>query len=206
MTRVKGSAVTKARHKKVLKAAKGYFGSKHRLYKTAKEQLMHSGQYAYRDRKQKKRDFRKLWITRINAACRENGINYSRFIEGLTKAGVDVNRKMLSEIAINDPAAFTKLVEIAKAGKAGEIVREEQAVENEIIANDKKEAVKEVKETVKETPKKEETPKEVKETAKDEETDYSKLTVVELKALASERKILGASKMKKAELIEALEK
>ena len=117
MARVKNGAVTKARHKKVLKQAKGYFGSKHRLYKTAKEQLMHSGQYAFRDRKQKKRDFRKLWITRINAACRENEISYSRFIEGLNKAGVEVNRKMLSEIAINDPKAFTELVNIAKGEK-----------------------------------------------------------------------------------------
>ena len=117
MARVKNGAVTKARHKKVLKQAKGYFGSKHRLYKTAKEQLMHSGQYAFRDRKQKKRDFRKLWITRINAACRQNDISYSRFIEGLTKAGVEINRKMLSEIAINDPKAFTDLVKIAKTAK-----------------------------------------------------------------------------------------
>jgi len=114
MARVKNGAVTKARHKKVLKQAKGYFGSKHRLYKTAKEQLMHSGQYAYRDRKQKKREFRKLWITRINAACRMNDISYSRFIEGLTKAGVEVNRKMLSEIAINDPKMFSEFVSIAK--------------------------------------------------------------------------------------------
>ena len=114
MARVKNGAVTKARHKKVLKAAKGYFGSKHRLYKTAKEQLMHSGQYAFRDRKQKKRDFRKLWITRINAACRMNDISYSRFIEGLTKAGVEINRKMLSEIAIADAEGFKNLVEIAK--------------------------------------------------------------------------------------------
>ena len=114
MARVKNGATTKARHKKVLKQAKGYFGSKHRLYKTAKEQLMHSGQYAFRDRKQKKRDFRKLWITRINAACRENEISYSRFIEGLTKAGVEVNRKMLSEIAINDAASFAEIVKTAK--------------------------------------------------------------------------------------------
>ena len=119
MARVKNGAVTKARHKKVLKQAKGYFGSKHRLYKTAKEQLMHSGQYAFRDRKQKKRDFRKLWITRINAACRQNDISYSRFIEGLTKAGVEVNRKMLSEIAISNPEAFTELVKVARDGKAG---------------------------------------------------------------------------------------
>ena len=117
MARVKNGAVTKARHKKVLKEAKGYFGSKHRLYKSAKEQLMHSGQYAFRDRKQKKRDFRKLWITRINAACRENEISYSRFIEGLNKAGVEVNRKMLSEIAINDPKAFSELVKVAKQAK-----------------------------------------------------------------------------------------
>ena len=110
MARVKNGAVTKARHKKVLKQAKGYFGSKHRLYKSAKEQLMNSGQYAFRDRRQKKRDFRKLWITRINAACRLNEISYSRFIEGLTKAGIEVNRKMLSEIAINDPKAFSVLV------------------------------------------------------------------------------------------------
>ena len=117
MARVKNGAVTKARHKKVLKQAKGYFGSKHRLYKTAKEQLMHSGQYAFRDRKQKKRDFRKLWITRINAACRENEISYSRFIDGLNKAGVEVNRKMLSELAIYDKEAFANLVKVAKEGK-----------------------------------------------------------------------------------------
>ena len=93
MTRVKNGVATKARHKKILKQAKGYWGSKHRLYKTAKEQLMHSGKYAFRDRKQKKRDFRKLWITRINAACRENEISYSRFIEGLNYAGIEINRK-----------------------------------------------------------------------------------------------------------------
>ena len=114
MARVKNGAVTKARHKEVLKAASGYFGSKHRLYKSAKEQLLHSGQYAFRDRKQNKRDFRKLWITRINAACRLNDISYSRFIEGLNKAGVEVNRKMLSELAINDPTGFTAVCDTAK--------------------------------------------------------------------------------------------
>ena len=129
MARVRNGAVTKARHKKVLKQAKGYFGSKHRLYKTAKEQLMHSGQYAFRDRKQKKRDFRKMWIARINAACRNNDISYSRFIEGLTKAGVEVNRKMLSEIAINDEKAFAELVKVAKDGKAGKITKAEVKVE-----------------------------------------------------------------------------
>ena len=115
MARVKNGAVTKARRKKVLKQAKGYFGSKHRLFKTAKEQVMHSYVYAYRDRKQNKRNFRKLWIVRINAACRENEISYSKFINGLSKAGVAINRKMLSEIAINDAAGFTAIVEKAKA-------------------------------------------------------------------------------------------
>ena len=142
MTRVKNSVTTKARHKKVLKAAKGYFGSKHRLYKTAKEQLMHSGQYAFRDRRQKKRDFRKLWITRINAACRENEISYSRFIEGLNKAGVEVNRKMLSEIAIADPKAFAELVKTAKKGLEGkaEAKKVEAKKEVEVVkASTKKE-------------------------------------------------------------------
>ena len=114
MTRVKGGTVARARRKKVLKEAKGYFGSKHRLYKTAHEQVMHSGVYAFRDRKQNKRNFRKLWITRINAGCRENEISYSRFIDGLNKAGITVNRKMLSELAIDNPKAFSDLVSIAK--------------------------------------------------------------------------------------------
>ena len=117
MTRVKNSVATRARRKKVLKRAKGYFGSKHRLFKTAQEQVMHSERYAFRDRKQKKRDCRKLWIPRINAWCRENGISYSRFIDGLNKAGVEVNRKMLSELAIYDKEAFANLVKVAKEGK-----------------------------------------------------------------------------------------
>ena len=125
MARVKNGAVTKARHKKVLKAAKGYFGSKHRLYKTAKEQLMHSGQYAFRDRRQNKRNFRKLWIARINAACRENEISYSKFINGLTKAGITVNRKMLSELAIDNAKGFTELVNVAKAALEGKVVKTE---------------------------------------------------------------------------------
>ena len=119
MTRVKGGNVAKNRRRKVLKAAKGYFGSKHRLFKTAQEQTFHSGVYAYRDRKNNKRNFRKLWIQRINAACRENEISYSKFINGLTKAGIEVNRKMLSTIAIDDAAAFTQLVNVAKAALEG---------------------------------------------------------------------------------------
>ena len=114
MARVKNGAVTKARRKKILTEAKGYFGSKHRLFKTAKEQVMHSRVYAYRDRKQNKRNFRKLWIVRINAACRENEISYSRFINGLKKANVEIDRKMLADLAMNDEAAFAKLVEVAK--------------------------------------------------------------------------------------------
>ena len=169
MARVKTGSVTKQRHKKILKRAKGYFGSKHRLYKTAKEQLMHSGQYAFRDRRQKKRDFRKLWIVRINAACRDNEISYSRFIEGLNKAGLEINRKMLSEIAINDPKAFSELVKVAKSGKVAEA-------------------------------------KVAKETKKEEKVDLTKLTVAELKELAKKAKIDGYTTMKKAELVEALNK
>ena len=119
MTRVKGGTVSKTRRRKVLKQAKGYFGSKHRLYKGAQEQLFHSGEYAYRDRKHNKSNFRKLWITRINAACRENEISYSRFMNGLSKANIEINRKMLSELAISDPKEFSKLVEISKNALEG---------------------------------------------------------------------------------------
>ena len=142
MARVKGGTVARARRKKTLKEAKGYFGSKHRLYKTAKEQLLHSGVYAYRDRRQKKRDFRKLWITRINAACRENEISYSKFINGLNKAGLTVNRKMLSELAIDSPKAFSDLVVIAKDALSGKEYKPAK------IALEKKSTeTKEVKET-----------------------------------------------------------
>ena len=115
MARVKGAMMTRKRRKKVLKLAKGYFGGKSRLFRTAKQAVMKSGQYAYVGRKQKKRDFRRLWITRISAACKMNGTNYSTFINGLKKAQIDLNRKMLAEIAVADPAAFTALVEKAKA-------------------------------------------------------------------------------------------
>jgi len=115
MPRVKGGTVTRKRRKKVLKLAKGYFGSKHTLYKVANQQVMKSGMYAFRDRKQTKRNFRKLWVTRINAAARMNGLSYSRLMHGLKLAGIEINRKMLSEVAINDAATFAQLAETAKA-------------------------------------------------------------------------------------------
>lgn len=114
MARVKGAMHTRKRRKKILKMAKGYRGAKSKLFKTANQAVMKSLVYAYRDRKQKKRDFRQLWIARINAAARMNGISYSKFMNGLKKNGIEINRKMLSEIAISDPAAFTKLVEKVK--------------------------------------------------------------------------------------------
>ena len=114
MARVKTARTTRARHKKVLKRAKGYYGAKHYRFRMANQAVMKSGMYAYVGRKDKKSDFRKLWITRISAACRMNGINYSSFMNGLKKAGISLNRKMLSEIAIADPEGFSKLVEQAK--------------------------------------------------------------------------------------------
>ncbi|MBD1372809.1 50S ribosomal protein L20 [Hazenella sp. IB182357] len=117
MARVKGGTVTRARRKKVLKLSRGYFGSKHTLFKTAKQQVMKSLMYAYRDRRQRKRDFRRLWITRINAAARINGLSYSKLMHGLKVAGVDINRKMLAELAVSDETAFKSLVDMAKSAK-----------------------------------------------------------------------------------------
>ncbi len=132
MTRVKGGTVSRARRKKVLNRAKGYFGSKHRLYKTAQEQLMHSGVYSFNDRKKNKGNFRKLWITRINAACRANNISYSKFIDGLNKAGITINRKMLSELAIQDMNEFVKLIDIAKNALENKTTKESAEVKNDI--------------------------------------------------------------------------
>ena len=115
MARVKGALSTRKRRKKVLKLAKGYFGAKSKLFKTAKEAVMKSGQYAYIGRRQRKRDFRRLWITRISAAAKMNGMNYSTFMNGMKKAEIAINRKMLAELAVSDAAAFTALTEKAKA-------------------------------------------------------------------------------------------
>lgn len=114
MARVKGGFTNRRRHKKVLKLARGYFGSKHRLFKSANEQVMKSLLYAYRDRRRKKRDFRRLWVTRINAAARINGLSYSKFMFGLKLAGIEVNRKILSDLAITDAKAFSDLASAAK--------------------------------------------------------------------------------------------
>jgi len=188
MTRVKGGTVSKTRRRKVLKAAKGYFGSKHRLYKTAQEQVFHSGVYAYRDRRANKRNFRKLWITRINAACRLNEISYSKFISGLNKAGVEVNRKMLSELAIDDANGFAALVKIAKDANDGKIAKKEVKKVEAPKAETKKETVK------KEAPAKKEEAKK----------DYSKMTLAELKEIAKSQDVKGYSTMKKAELLAAI--
>jgi large subunit ribosomal protein L20 len=115
MPRVKGGTVTRKRRKKVIKLAKGYYGAKHILFKVANQQVMKSGNYAFRDRRQKKRDFRKLWITRINAAARINGLSYSRLMHGLKLAGIEVNRKMLADLAVADERAFAQLATAAKA-------------------------------------------------------------------------------------------
>lgn len=183
MARVKGGAVSKNRRRKVLKQAKGYFGSKHRLYKTAQEQLFHSGAYAFRDRKQNKRNFRKLWITRINAACRENDISYSKFINGLNKAGIEINRKMLSELAIDDPKSFTALVVTAKKALLGEEIKAE------------------VKEVKKET---EKVAKVVKEKIEEVKEDLESMSLADLKTLAKEKGLKGFSTLKKDELIKKL--
>ena len=110
MPRVKRGTMTHKRHRKVLEAAAGYWGAKHALFKSANEQIMKSGNYAYRDRRNKKREIRRLWIVRINAACRAEGVQYCRFIEGLTKSGITLDRKVLAEMAVSDPASFTQLV------------------------------------------------------------------------------------------------
>ncbi len=213
MPRVKGGYTTRRRRKAVLKLAKGYVGSKHTIYRTANEAVMRAMQYAYRDRKQKKRDFRKLWIQRINAAAKENGLKYSLFICGLSRAGVEVNRKMLADLAVNDPKAFTEFVEIAKKGLTMPSVK---LTEKVVVLQTESKAAKAAKADVaQEAPKATKTvkaPKAVKveapktEVAVEATVDYNKMTVAELKAIAKEKGITGISAMKKADLVAALTK
>jgi large subunit ribosomal protein L20 len=185
MPRVKGGTVTRRRRKKILKLAKGYFGSKRALYRTAHEQVMHSLAYAYRDRKQRKREFRKLWITRINAAAKLNGMKYSKLIHGLILANVEVNRKMLADIAVNQPEDFKAYCALAQAALDGYTPPKTEvkpAVKKEVKAEAKKEVKVEAKKVEK----------------KAEKVDYSKLLVADLKKLCSERDITGYSSMKKS--------
>ena len=213
MPRVKGGYTTRRRRKAVLKLAKGYVGSKHTIYRTANEAVMRAMQYAYRDRKQKKRDFRKLWIQRINAAAKENGLKYSLFICGLSRAGVEVNRKMLADLAVNDPKAFTEFVEIAKKGLTMPSVK---LTEKVVVLQTESKAAKAAKADVaQEAPKATKTvkaPKTVKveapktEVAVEATVDYNKMTVAELKVIAKEKGMTGISAMKKADLVAALTK
>lgn len=180
MPRVKGGTTARKRRKKILKLAKGYFGSKSTIYRTAHEQVMRSLRYAYRDRKQKKRHFRKLWIQRINAAAKLNDMKYSKLIHGLILANVQINRKMLADIAVANPEVFTQYCKIAQDALAGNLPKQTaKPVVKPVVQNAPKAEVKEV-------------------------IDYSKLLVKDLRALALEKNIAGADKMVKADLIAAL--
>ncbi|TLG76672.1 50S ribosomal protein L20 [Culicoidibacter larvae] len=221
MPRVKGGVVSRRRRKKVLKLAKGYYGSKHALFRTANEQVMKSYMYAYRDRRQKKRDFRKLWITRINAGARMCGLSYSKLINGLNIAGIDVNRKVLADLAVNDFAAFESIAGIAKdalgSGKEATVRTKGKEVKPTVSGTApkaKKAAAK--KEEPAKAPKKAAAPKaeakaEVKKPAAKKPAakkadkpaeDLSKLTVAELKAIAADKGIKIPSGAKKAEILD----
>ena len=207
MPRVKGGTTTRARRKKILKLAKGYFGSKHALYRTAHEQVMRSLRYAYRDRKKRKSEFRKLWITRINAAAKLNGTKYSTLIHGLSLAHVDVNRKVLADLAVNEPAGFAAYVKIALDAINGNIpavttVESKASVKK---AEPAKKVAKEVEKPVEKAveEKKEEAPKKAE---KESSVDLDSMLVKDLKELAKDKEISGYSSMKKAELVDALKK
>lgn len=206
MPRVKSGVQTRRRRKKILKLAKGYFGSKRTLYRTANEQVMRSLNYAYISRRLRKRDFRKLWIQRINAACKLNGYKYSHLIHGLSLANVEINRKMLADMAVNDEAGFKQLIELSKnavANKGKEPKKVEKVVKTEVKKVVKEEPkVEEKKEEVKEELKKEE--KASKKEVKPSKTSLEALTVAELREIAKEQGLTGYSSLKKAELIEAI--
>ena len=188
--RIKRSVNALKKRRSILKQAKGYRGSKSKLYRIAREAVMKSGQYAYVGRRLKKRNFRSLWITRINAACRMNDISYSKFISGLNKAGVEVNRKMLSELAIDDMKGFKAYVDIANDALNGKITKKEVV---------KKEAPKSTK-----TVEKKEAPAKKETTKKEDKKDYSKMTLAELKEVAKSQDVKGYSTMKKADLLAAI--
>lgn len=199
MPRVKSGVQTRRRRKKILKLAKGYFGSKRTLYRTANEQVMRSLNYAYISRRLRKRDFRKLWIQRINAACKLNGYKYSHLIHGLSLANVEINRKMLADMAVNDQEGFKQLLELSKnaiANKGKEPKKVEKVVKVEPKVEVKKEVVKEeAKVEVKKASAKE---------TKPSKTSLESLTVAELRELAKEKGLTGYSSLKKAELVDAI--
>ena len=218
MPRVKGGYTTRRRRKAVLKLAKGYYGSKHTLYKTAHEQVMRSLQYSFRDRKQRKREFRKLWIQRINAACQLNGLKYNQFINGLAQADVQINRKMLAELAVNDAEGFAKLCEVAKKGLANPkakdkevtlFLKPESKAQKEANKANAKPAAKKASKA--EAPKaKAEVKEEAKPAAKKAapkaaaKEDLSSKTVAELKEIAAAKGVKIPSGAKKADIIELL--
>lgn len=205
MPRVKSSVQTRRRRKKILKMSKGYFGSKRTLYRTANEQVMRSLQYSYVSRKLRKRDFRKLWIQRINAACKLHDYQYSKFIFGLSLANIKINRKMLADMAVYDETGFKELVEVAKEAVKNAPLKEKAPLQERISLNGK--SAKVVPQALKE--KKEEiitASQEVEKEVKVESVDYSAYTVSELREIAKDNELSGYSSLKKAELIEFLEK
>ncbi len=202
MPRVKGGYTTRRRRKAVLKLAKGYYGSKHALYRTAHEQVMRSLAYAFRDRKQRKREFRKLWIQRINAACQLNGTKYSLFIAGLANAGIEINRKMLAEMAVNDAEGFAALVKTALAAPKKAAVAENVVVLKKATKAEKQ-AAAQAKPAKKAAAPKAEAKKAAAPKAEAAE-DLSKKTVAELKAIAAEKGVKIPSGAKKADILDLL--
>jgi len=192
MARVKRAVHSKKKHKAVLKEAKGYYGNKSRSFRAANEQVMHSGNYAFRDRRARKGEFRRLWIQRINAACRQNGTTYSRFINGLKCAGVEVDRKVLADLAVNEPEAFTSLVEVAAASEVSN-----QTPATKISENNEK-AVEESSVDIAEEETQESPTEEIQQSE-----DLTSLTVAELKEIAKDLDI-KISGLRKAELIDAI--